>query len=77
MLQTTAARRAFGSGGTDVRQPIGPSSADAFPQCLPQAIAQLAGKERFETDGAGRKVHNRRANACRRKCFGLPGSTVD
>lgn len=77
MLQTTAARRAFGSGGADVRQPIGPSRADAFPQCLPQAIARLVGKERLEADGAGRKVHNRRTDACRRERFYVLGSTVD
>ena len=55
MLQTTAARRTSGSGGTDVRRPIGPSSADAFPRCLPQAIAQLVGKEPLEAVGAGER----------------------
>ncbi len=73
MLQLTAARRALGLGGADVRQPIGPSRADAFPQWLPQAIAQLIGKERLEAAGAGRKARSRRADARRRKHFDVPG----
>ena len=55
MLQTTAARRASGLGGADVRLPIGPSSADAFPQCLPQAVEQLGGQESLEAAGAGER----------------------
>lgn len=53
MLQLTAARRALGSGGADLRQPIGPSSANAFQQYLSQAIPQLVGKELHEAAGAG------------------------
>ena len=77
MLQLTAARRALGSGGADLRQLIGPSSANAFPQYLSQAITQLVGKELLEAAGAGRKAHNRRASACRREHFDVPGSAVD